>query len=60
MTNFVDALREFFKVRASPIDLTAAGTAPEIGIVNLGERLQAVDYNVLLEILQQSVARPTT
>ena len=42
--NFFDSLLQFRKVRARPVDLFAAGTAPELVIVDFGKRLEFVDY----------------
>ena len=42
--NFFDSLLQLRKVRPRPVDLFAARTAPELVVVDFGERLEFADY----------------
>jgi hypothetical protein len=53
--NFFDSLLQFRKVRARPVDLFAARTAPELGVVDFGKRLEFVDYVGLGCLFQRCV-----
>ena len=42
--NFFDSLLQFRKVRPRPVDLFAVRTAPELVVIDFGERLEFADY----------------
>ena len=53
--NFFDSLLQFRKVRPRPVDLFAVRTAAELVVIDLGERLEPVDYVDLGCLFQQFV-----
>ena len=57
---FFDSLLQFRKVRARPVDLFAARTAPELVVVDFGKRLEFVDYVGLGCLFQRCVTSQAT
>ena len=57
--NFFDTPLKFSEMGAGPIDLSAAGAAAEIVIVDFCERFQSLYHGVLLDFLQHRIATET-
>ena len=47
--NLFDARLELPKMRAGPVNLSAARAEPEIVIIDFCERLQSIDYGALID-----------
>src|SRR5687768_2445165 len=55
-TQPLDPSFQFFEMRARPIDFAAGAATPKILVINLGERLELLEYFRLLHAIEETVA----